>query len=306
MAWTDNFPWVQATVGAVTILGTALKLPAARLDWAEEHRRFARIERQSNAIDKISHPSVKRVFERDNEWQALNVLAIRQFPYKRRLRIAVYLGRVAYVGGVVLVGYGIWSSWPSIPFFLSILGLFLAYYINRVVTDRLKLYKTNRKLYVLLGAPHRFRYATRSKVPRRENRDKQRHIGKEFELRARRWEWAEMDVTREELQTEIWCVWNELLDEQREERFAFGQKLRERLNEVNESDPRPDLFEALKASLDRTDARITNRTGGRIRPRRKLAWREPQIPVPEALRRRPTIEGALGRFPRDLEARPRE
>ncbi|WP_261869880.1 hypothetical protein, partial [Mycobacterium marinum] len=122
MAWTDNFPWVQAIVGAATVLGTGLKLPSARLDWGEEHRRIARIERQSKVIERVNHPSVKRVFESDNEWQALSVLALHQFPYKRHLRIAVYLGRLSYISSAILVFCAVWYGWHSIPFFFIMMA----------------------------------------------------------------------------------------------------------------------------------------------------------------------------------------
>jgi hypothetical protein len=267
MAWTDNFPWVQAIVGSATILGTVLKLPAARLDWAEEHRRTARIERQAKVMESVNHPSVKRIFESDNEWQALRILALRKLPYKRGLRAGVYLGRFAYLGSVILVGCAIWYGWSSIPFVFIILSVFLAFSINRVATDRLKLYKVNRRMFALLGAPDRFRYATKSKVSRHEDPTKKRHIAKELELRARTWEWANMDVTGDEMRTEMWCIWNEILDEQRQPSIRRGQTLRERLMELNEIDPRPEVFEYLQASLDRTEARVTNRLGGRIRPR---------------------------------------
>lgn len=273
MAWTDNFPWVQAIVGTVSILGTALKLPAARLDWGEEHRRVARIERQAKVMEKVDHPSVKRVFESDNEWQALQLLALRKFPYKLRLRIAVFLGPMGYIGSVALVACAVWYNWPSWLFALSVTFLFGAFFINRTISDRVKLYRLNRRMFVLLGAPDRFRYASNSKVPCHDDRTKQRHIAKEFELRTRTWEWATLDVTRDEIRTEMWCVWNELLDEQRKPHIERGQKLRQQLVALNETDPRPELFEVLEASLNRTDARVTSGLGGRNPKRSGFSWR---------------------------------
>ncbi|SIJ03665.1 Uncharacterised protein [Mycobacteroides abscessus subsp. bolletii] len=268
----EDFPWVQAIVGAVTILGTALKLPAARLDWGEEHRRVARIERQASVMEKVSHPSVKRVFEDDNELQALKLIALRKFPYRRRLRLAVYGGRVAYVGSVVLVVCSIWFDWGTFYLALCILGVLIAFFMNYHAINRLKLHRTNRRMFALLGAPDRFRFATQSMVPRQDRPKKKRHISSELELRAKTWKWKDLDITRGEADTEMWCIWNEILDDQAAPRIAKGEQLRERLEALNETDPRPELADFLRSRIDKTQGRMTRRLEGRIRERPKLPW----------------------------------
>jgi hypothetical protein len=249
--------WVQVVVGAVTIFGTALKLPAAKLDWGEEHRLVARIKRQKEVLDAVEHPSVKRLLESDNEWQALNLVALQMFPYKLRLRLAVYFVWVGYLGSVAVVICSLVFHWGPLYFGLGILVLLFAYFVSYPIFHRLLLYQANRRAYVFCGAPKDFRIADRAKVPRQGDlRKRRRNIYIEFDARMKASDSKGKGLSLEEFAPEANAIWAQILDEQKAMWFARGQRLRERLYELNARDPRPELWEKLESRVLRVQKRL--------------------------------------------------
>lgn len=248
--------WVQVVVGAVTILGTAVKLPAAKLDWGEEHRRVARIQRQKVVIDAVEHPSVKRILESDNEWEALNFVALQMFPYKLRLRLAFHLVWVGYLGSVTAVICSLLFRWGWVYFGLGIFALLFVYFLTYPIYQRYLLLQANRRAYVFSGAPKRFRVATRAMVPRRDDSKKRRNIYVEFDARMNASDSKGKDLTLEEYAPEAYAIWAQILDEQKAMWHERGEKLRELLAELNQRDPNPTLFDELDSRIQRTQERL--------------------------------------------------
>lgn len=248
--------WVQVVVGAVTIFGTALKLPAVRLDWGEEHRRAPRIQRQKAVMDAVEHPSVKRLLELDNEWQALNLVALQMFPYKLRLRLAVHLVWVGYLGSVTAVICSLAFNWGWVYFGLGIFVLLLVYFLSYPIFHRLLLHQANRRAYVFSGAPKHFRVASRAMVPHQGDPKKRRNIYVEFDARMNASDSIGKDPTLEEYAPEAYAIWTQILDEQQAMLHERGEKLRELLAELNDRDPHPARFEKLDSRIQRTQKRL--------------------------------------------------
>jgi hypothetical protein len=249
--------WVQVVVGAVTIFGTALKLPAAKLDWGEEHRLITRIKRQKEVLDAVEHPSVKRVLESDNEWQALNLVALHMFPYRLRLRLTFYFVWVGYLGSVAVVICSQVFHWGWVYFSLGIFALLFMYFVSYPIFHRLLLYQANRRAYVFCGAPKGFRVAKRAMVPRQgDPRSRRRNIYIELDARMKALDSMRGDPPLEEFAPEANAIWAQILDDQKAMAFARGQRLRERLYELNVRDPRPELWEELESRVLRVQKRL--------------------------------------------------
>lgn len=246
--------WVQVGVGAVSVLGTAVKLPAAKLDWGEEHRRVVKIRRQRAVMDAVEHPSVRRILETENEWQALNLVALQMFPYKLRLRLAVYAVWVGYLAAVAVVVCSLVFDWGRLRLGAGIFALIIVYFLSYPIIGRLLLHQANRRAYVFCGAPESFRIAKRSMVSRRDDPKKRRHIFMEFDARMDASDMA--GKCFKEYAPEANAIWTQIMDEQDAVWYALGDRLRERLVELNERNPKPDLFERLNNRIERGQKRL--------------------------------------------------
>jgi hypothetical protein len=256
LEWMADVSWVQVVIGAVTTLGTALKFPAAKLDWGEEHRRVARIERQKKVLDAVEHPSVKHLLQSDIEWQALNIVALQMLPYKLRLRLAVYFVWLGYLSSIAVVICSQIFHWGWAYFSLGVIVLLIVYFASYPIFHRLLVYQANRRAYVFSGAPKPFRVARRAMVPQQDDPRKRRNIYVELDARMNASASKGKNLTLQEFAPEANVIWTQILDEQKAMWIAHGQGLRERLAAFNARDPNPELFEELESRIQRVQKRL--------------------------------------------------
>lgn len=246
--------WVQIVVGAVTVVGTALKLPAAKVDWAEEHRTTARIERYKKVLDAADHPSVTRELRDEIRWNAMNLLAQIRLPYRARLRVAVLLTTVGFLASTALIVLNLVFDWGWGYFMIWIIALLVIYFASYPILNRFLLHQANRRAYVLSGAPAEFRIANRAMIPTTDRRTRRKNIYVEFD--------SQLDavtgksLSLEEAAPEVYRIWTGLLDKQQAEYREIGKVLRGRLDVVNAEHPNPTRYAALDARLRRTEERL--------------------------------------------------
>lgn len=248
--------WVQVVVSAAAIFGTALKLPNAKLEWAEEHRCIARIKRYKDVMDLVEHPRVLRLLKEDNEWHALYLVALLKIPYKLQLRLAIHLVWIGYLGSTALVVCSLVFDWGWIYFGLGIFLLVLVYYGSFPISSRYLVFQANRRAFVLSGAPKMFRLANQAMVPQRGEPNKRRNIYSEFDARVKDSDYKRRGLNSAEFAPEAYAIWTQILDEQKAMWHDRGEKLRERLVEVNNRHPNPKRYEKLEGILLRGQERL--------------------------------------------------